>query len=75
MQDDPTTFLGGSFLAVIIYALLVLALLLVLVIMVVMLHFSGVVLPLSLMWATKIGHREKGRKILMAWLACCSHNP
>lgn len=78
VQDDPTKFLGGSFLAVVIYALLVLALLLVLVVMVIMvvtLYFSGVVLPLSLMWATKIGHREKGRKILMVWAGVLFSQP
>ena len=76
--DDPSKFLGGSFVAAIVYFCLVLALLLVLVVLIIMLvtlYISGVVLPLSLMWATKIGQREKGRKVLMVWAGILCSQP
>lgn len=76
--DDPSKFLGGSFVAAIVYFCLVLALLLVLVVLIIMLvtlYMSGVVLPLSLMWATKVGQREKGRKVLMVWAGILCSQP
>lgn len=76
--DDPSKFLGGSFVAAIVYFCLVLALLLVLVVLIIMLvtlYISGVVLPLSLMWATKVGQREKGRKVLMVWAGILCSQP
>lgn len=78
VSDDPGTFLGGSFLAILILGALVLALLLVLLVLIVMLatlYFSGAVLPLSLMWLTKTGQREKGRKILMVWAGVLCSQP
>lgn len=76
--DDPGKFLGGSFMAMIIFGALVLALLLVflvLIVMMVTLYMSGVVLPLSLMWATKVGQREKGRKVVMVWVGILCSQP
>ena len=78
ISDDPEKFLGGSFMAMLIFGALVLALLLVflvLIIMLVTLYLSGVALPLSLMWATKVGQREKGRKIIMVWAGVLCSQP
>lgn len=76
--DDPAKMLGGSFVAMIVYFCLILALLLVLVVLIIMLvtlYISGVVLPLSLMWTTKVGQREKGRKIIMVWAGILTSQP
>ncbi|GAA3621736.1 hypothetical protein GCM10022199_27730 [Marihabitans asiaticum] len=76
--DDPSKFLGGSFVAMLVFFCLVLALLLVLVVLVIMLvtlYMSGVVLPLSLMWAAKVGQREKGRKVVMVWAGILCSQP
>ena len=78
ISDEPAKMLGGSFVAMIIYFCLILALLLVLIVLIVMLvtlYISGVVLPLSLMWTTKVGQREKGRKILMVWAGVLTSQP
>lgn len=76
--DDPAKVVGGTFVAMLIFGALVLSLLLVflvLIIMMVTLYLSGVVLPLSLMWATKIGQREKGRKVIMVWVGILCSQP
>ena len=78
ISDDPGKFLGGSFMAMLVFGALVLSLLLVflvLIIMMVTLYLSGVALPLSLMWATKVGQREKGRKIIMVWAGILCAQP
>lgn len=78
ISEDPEKFLGGSFMAMLVFGALVVALLLVflvLIIMLVTLYLSGVVLPLSLMWATKVGQREKGRKVIMVWAGVLCSQP
>lgn len=78
VSEDPGKFLGGSFVAMLILGALVLALLLVLMVLVIMmvtLYLSGIVLPLSLMWATKVGQREKGRRVVMVWVGILCSQP
>lgn len=78
VDEDPEKFLGGSFVAMLILGALVLSLLLVLLVLLIMmvtLYFTGAVLPLSLMWLTKVNQREKGRKVIMVWLGILCSQP
>ena len=67
---DPNAMLGGSFVAILIYALMILALLMALVILLIMLVtllFSGSVFSLGLVWLTKAKDRSKGLKLAQVW--------
>jgi len=67
---DPNLTVGGSFVAIGMYFLMIVALLMALVILLVMgvtLYLSGAVFPMGWVWLTKARDRSKGRKLVMVW--------
>lgn len=71
---EPAQIVGGSAVAIIVFACLIVALLLVflvLLVLLVTLYLTGVLIPLSLVWLVHPRQRSKGLKLLMVWIGVC----
>lgn len=71
---DPNEMIGGSVVAIVIFALMMVSLLLAFIMLLVLLvtqYLAGVVFPLSLVWLNNPTQRSKGMKVLSVWLGIC----
>ncbi len=77
-HTNPDMMVGGSMVAILIFAVMLVGFLIVLVgllFMYVTLYISGSVFPVGWAWITKGGGREHGFKILRVWLGVLASQP
>lgn len=77
-STDPAGLTGGVFIAILLMLCLVIALLLVLVMLLVQLvtlYFTGVLLPLGLVWIIDPTRRSFGMRIVYLWIGVLAAHP
>lgn len=73
-SGDPNEMIGGSAVALIIFAAMIFSLILAFIMLLVLLvtqYLAGVIFPLSLVWLNNPTQRSKGMKVLTVWLGVC----
>ena len=71
---DPNEMIGGSVIALVIFAAMIASLFLAFIMLLVLLvtqYMAGVIFPLSLVWLNHPTQRSKGTKVLTVWLGIC----